>query len=139
MAINGALDGLKKDVMKNLSKEKLKQYIFFLSKRYYETYINNDEEAFLNTIESLHDVVNEYSVTYVNLIGFTFFCLFLNANVVLTKAGANKDMTLENVFTYDLLEDDDFEDDLHHDLRNILNKERVRARYYEKRASEFIE
>lgn len=139
MAINGALDGLKKDVMKNLSKEKLKQYIFFLSKRYYETYINNDEEAFLNTIESLHDVVNEYSVTYVNLICFTFFCLFLNANVVLTKAGANKDMTLENVFTYDLLEDDDFEDDLHHDLRNILNKERVRARYYEKRASEFIE
>ncbi len=134
MAINGAFDGLKKDVMKNLSKEKLKQYIFFLSKRYYETYINNDEEAFLNTIESLHDVVNEYSVTYVNLIGFTFFCLFLNANVVLTKAGANKDMTLENVFTYDLLEDDDFEDDLHHDLRNILNKERVRARYYEKRA-----
>lgn len=139
MAINGALDGLKKDVMKNLSKDKLKKYIFYLSKRYYETYINNDEEAFVNTIESLHNVVNEYSVTYVNLIGFTFYCLHVNANLLLTKAGANKEMTLENVFTYDLLEDDDFEDDLHHDLKNIFNKERVRSRYYEKRASEFVE
>ena len=135
MAINGSLDGLKKDVLSGLSKDKLKQYIFYLSKRYYETYIKNDEEAFLNIIESLQSVIDEYSVIYVNLKGFMFYCLYVNANCLLTKAGANKEMSLDNIFIYDLLEDDDFEDDLHHDMKEIFNKERVKERYYEKRTS----
>lgn len=138
MAINGSLDGLKKDVMKNLSKDKLKSYIFFLTKQYYEFYVKRDEDSFNNAIELLQSVIDEYSETYVNLHGFVFYCLYLNANIILNKAGANKKFELKNIFTYDLLEDDNFEDDLHHDIKNIFNKERVRERYYEKKTSELI-
>ena len=137
MAIN--LDGLKKDVLKNLSKDKLKQYIFHLTKKYYVSFIEGDEEIFNNTLELLHEVIDEYNFTYVNLQGFTFFCLYLNANIIMTKASSNDSFELKNIFKYDLLEDDDFEDDLHHDIKNIFNKERVKERYYEKRTSQFIE
>ena len=137
MAIN--LDGLKKDVLKNLSKDKLKQYIFHLTKKYYVSFIEGDEETFNNTLELLHEVIDEYNFTYVNLQGFTFFCLYLNANIIMIKASSNDSFELKNIFKYDLLEDDDFEDDLHHDIKNIFNKERVKERYYEKRTSQFIE
>lgn len=139
MAINSSLDGLKKDVIKNLSKDKLKKYIFHLTKKYYVSFIEGDEETFNNTLELLHNVIEEYSLIYLNLQGFIFFCLYLNANVIMTKASSNDMFELKNVFTYDLLEDDDFEDDLHHDMKNIFNKERVKERYYEKRTSQFIE
>ena len=139
LAINGSLDGLKKDVLKNLSKDKLKSYIFNLTKKYYVSFIEGDEETFNNTLELLHEVIDEYNFTYVNLQGFTFFCLYLNANIIMTKASSNDSFELKNIFKYDLLEDDDFEDDLHHDIKNIFNKERVKERYYEKRTSQFIE
>lgn len=139
MAINGSLDGLKKDVMKNLSKDKLKSYIFNLTKKYYMSFIEDDEETFNNTLELLHDVIDEYSLTYVNLQGFVFYCLHLNANIIMTKASSNNSFELKNIFNYDLLEDDNFEDDLHHDIKKIFNKERVKERYYEKRTSELVE
>lgn len=139
MAINGSLDGLKKDVLKNLSKDKLKSYIFNLTKKYYVSFIEGDEETFNNTLELLHEVIDEYNLTYVNLQGFTFFCLYLNANIIMTKASSNDSFELKNIFKYDLLEDDDFEDDLRHDIKEIFNKERVKERYYEKRTSELIE
>lgn len=139
MAINGNIDGLKKDVIKNLSKDKLKRYIFYLTKQYFETYIANDEEAFNFNIELLNEVINEYREVYINLMGFVFFCLSLNANVVITKGTSGTSFKLANPFTYDLIEDEDFEDDLHHDMKIIFNKERVKERYYEKKISEFIE
>lgn len=138
MAINSSIDGLKKDVISNLSKDKLKQYIFYLTKRYYETHQDNDENAFNINLELLQDVIDEYRETYVNLLGFVFFCLYLNANVIMMKTSSGNSFELTNVFNYDLLEDDDFEEDLHHDIKNIFNKERVKERYYEKRASQFI-
>ena len=103
------------------------------------SFIEGDEETFNNTLELLHEVIDEYNFTYVNLQGFTFFCLYLNANIIMTKASSNDSFELKNIFKYDLLEDDDFEDDLHHDIKNIFNKERVKERYYEKRTSQFIE
>ena len=139
MAINGSLDGLKKDVMKNLSKDKLKTYIFNLTKKYYMSFIEGDEETFNNTLELLHDVIDEYSLTYVNLEGFVFFCMHLTANIIMTKASSNDSFELKKVLNYDLREDDTFEDDLHHDIKNIFNKERVKERYYEKRTSELVE
>ena len=138
MAINGSLDGMKKDVIKNLSKDKLKQYIFYLTKKYYETYLECDEEAFNNTLEQLYEVIKQYRETYVNLLGFTFFCLHLNANVIMMKQGSNNSFKLTNIAKYDLLEDDNYEDDLRHDIKEIFNKERIKERYYEKRASELI-
>lgn len=139
MAINMSLDGLKKDVIKNLSKDKLKKYIFNLTKKYYMSFIEGDEEAFNNTLELLNEVLNEYRLTYVNLQGFIFFCLYLNANVIMMKASSNDMFELTNPFTYDLLEDDNYEDDLRHDIKEIFNKDRVKERYYEKRTSELIE
>lgn len=138
MAINSNLEGLKKDVISNLSKDKLKQYIFYLTKQYYETFKENDEKAFNLNLELLQGVIDEYKETYVNLLGFVFFCLYLNANVNMMKQFSGNSFELKNVFTYDLLEDDNFEDELHHDLKNIFNKERVKERYYEKRVSELI-
>ena len=75
MAINSSLDGLKKDVIKNLSKDKLKQYIMYLTKKYYVSYIEGDEDTFNNTLEHLNEVSNQYGLTYVNLQGYIFFCL----------------------------------------------------------------
>ena len=134
MSSMSTLDGIKKDVISNLSKDKLKQYIFYLTKRYYETFQENDEDAFNNTLELLQDVIDEYRETYVNLLGFVFFCLYLNANVNVMKTSSDNSFELKNIFAYDLLEDD-----LHHDIKEIFNKERVKERYYEKRASQFIE
>lgn len=135
MAINSSLDGLKKDVLKNLSKDKLKQYISYLTKQYYVSYIEGDEETFNNTLTHLTNIVREYELTYVNLQGFVFYCMYKNANMIMMKASSNEGFELKDVFTYDLLEDDNFEDDLHHDMKNIFNKERVKERYYEKRTS----
>ena len=103
------------------------------------SFIEDDEETFNNTLELLHDVIDEYSLTYVNLQGFVFYCLHLNANIIMTKASSNNSFELKNIFNYDLLEDDNFEDDLHHDIKKIFNKERVKERYYEKRTSELVE
>ena len=103
------------------------------------SFIEGDEETFNNTLELLHDVIDEYSLTYVNLKGFVFYCLHLNANIIMTKASSNDSFELKNIFNYDLLEDDNFEDDLHHDIKKIFNKERVKERYYEKRTSELVE
>lgn len=139
MAINGSLESMRKDVLKNLSKDKLKQYIFNLTKKYYLSYIEGDEETFNNTLERLHGVINEYGLIYVNLQGFIFFCMHLNANMIMMKACSNDKFELTNLCNYDLLEDDSFEDDLRHDIKNIFNKDRVRERYYEKRTSELIE
>lgn len=139
MAINGSIDGMKKDMMKNLSKDKLKQYLFHLTKKYYMSFIEGDEDTFNSTIERLHEVIDEYSLTYVNLQGFIFYCLYLNANVIMTKASSNNSFELTNLFTYDLFEDEDFEDDLRHDIKEIFNKERIKERYYEKRTSELVE
>ena len=137
MAINSSLDGLKKDVIKNLSKDKLKSYIFYLTKKYYKTFIEGDEEAFNNNLEQIYAIINEYRDTYVNLMGFVFYCLQLNANVIMMKS-SNNSFELRNIAKYDLFEDDTFEDDLRHDIKEIFNKERVKERYYEKRTSELI-
>ena len=139
MSSMSALDGIKKDVISNLSKDKLKSYIFNLTKKYYMSYIEGDEETFNNTLELLNDVIDEYSLTYVNLQGFVFYCMYLNANVIMMKASSNNSFELTNLFTYDLLEDDNYEDDLRHDIKEIFNKERIKERYYEKRASKLVE
>lgn len=99
------------------------------------SYIEGDEETFNNTLELLNDVIDEYSLTYVNLQGFVFFCLYLNANMIMTKASSNDKFELKNIFNYDLREDENFEDDLRHDIKEIFNKERIKERYYEKRTS----
>ncbi len=133
------IDRMKGNVISNLSKDKLKKYIFYLTRKYYETYMAKDENAFNETIETLMEVIGAYRETYVNLMGFIYYCLYLNSILIISEKTDNKEFSLKNISKYDLLEDDDFEDELSHDIKNIFNKDRIRRRYYEKGISEFVE
>lgn len=126
------------DVLRNLSKDKLKQYIFYLTKRYYETYKNNDNEAFERVINQLYFLVEEYGDKYVNLNGFVCYCLYLHANVEVMQAHEEqRTFSLDPLFKMDLLEDD--VEELAHDIKNIFNKQRIKERYNEKRTCEHVE
>ena len=125
------------DVLTNLSREKLKQYIFYLTQKYYSSYLDNDVEAFDRAVEQLFFIVEEYGDKYVNLQGFICYCLYLNANVEVMKKHDQQKFSLDPLFKMDLLDDD--VEGLAHDIKNIFNKERIKERYYEKRTREFIE
>lgn len=126
-----------KQLLQGLSKDKLKSLIFYLTKKYYTAYIDNDVEAYNIAIEQLFFIVEEYDEKYVNIYGFVSYCLHLNANVELTKQHKEQVFELEPLFKMDLLEDD--VEELGHDIKNIFNKERIKERYYEKRTRELIE
>ena len=126
-----------KEVLTNLSREKLKRYIFYLTKNYYETYAKGDVEAHDRAIEQLFFISEEYGDEYVNLQGFICYCLYLNANVEVMKAHDQQAFALDPLFKMDLLEDN--VEELPFDIKNIFNKERIKERYYEKRTREFIE
>ena len=125
-----------KVLLQDLSKDKLKSLIFYLTKRYYESYKENDVEAYEIAIEQLFVIVEEYDDTYVNLKGFICYCLYLNANVELMKEH-DQDFQLDPLFKMDLLEDN--VEELAHDIKNIFNKERIKERYNAKRTCEHVE
>ena len=125
------------DLLRNLSKDKLKSYIFYLAKKYYESYKENDVEAYNIAIEQLFFLVEEYEDKFVNLQGFVCYCLYLNANVEVMKIHDQQAFPLEPLFKMDLLTGD--VEELGHDIKNIFNKERIKERYYEKRTRELIE
>ncbi len=132
------LGRLKKDVISNMSKGKFKKYLFYLTRKYYEAYLEDDEESFNECIENLMDVISEYRETYINLMGYVYYTLYLNAILIISEKSSNEDFSLKNIQKYDLFEEDD-EEELHHDIKNIFNKERVRRRYYEKGIEESLE
>ena len=126
-----------KEVLRNLSKDKLKQYIFYLTKKHYDSYKEDDVEAYELAIEQLFFITEQYGDKYVNLDGFICYCMYLNANVELMNSRRQQAFELEPLFKMDLLEDD--VEELAHDIKNIFNKERIKERYNEKRTREFIE
>ena len=132
------LDRMKGDVISNLSKDKFKKYLFYLTRKYYEAYLNDDEDAFNETLESIMNVISEYREEYINLMGYVYYCLYLNSILIISEKAPNEHFSLKNIQKYDLLEDDE-EEELSHDLKNIFNKDRVRRRYFEKGISESIE
>lgn len=128
----GKLDRIKGDVISNLSKDKLKKYLFYLTRKYYDSYLQDDEKAFNETLENLMDVISEYREVYINLMGYVYYCLYLNSILIISEKAPNDDFSLKNIAKYDLMEDDGDDEELSHDMRNIFNKERVRRRYFEK-------
>jgi len=126
-----------KEVLKGLSKDKLKQLIFYLTKRYYEAYKTGDVEAYDKAIEQLFFIFQEYNDKYVNLQGFMCYCLYLNANVELMNANDKQVFALDPLFKMDLLDED--VEELPFDIKNIFNKQRIRERYNEKRTRALIE
>ena len=133
------IDRMKGNVLSNLSKDKLKKYLFYLTRKYYETYMNGDENGFNETIETLMEVIGIYRETYVNLMGFVFYCLYINSILIISEKTGNDEFSLKNISKYDLMEDDDFEDELSHDIKKIFNKSRIRRRRYEKGLIESLE
>ncbi len=126
-----------RDVMRNLSRDKLKSLIFYLTRRYYETFKENDVEAFERVINQLFVIVEEYGDKYVNLNGFVCYCLYLHVNVEVMQAHEQQTFSLDPLFKMDLLEDD--VEELSHDIKNIFNKQRIKERYNEKRTREHVE
>ena len=132
MVTNSSLDRMKKDVIVNLSKDKLKSYIFYLTKKYYESYLAGDEKAFNQVFAQLYALNDEYNETYVNLLGFIYFCLNVHANDIMMNEHEDIEFKLKYLANYDLYEDEELEEDLKFDIKNIFNKERIRERYDEK-------
>ena len=125
------------DVLTNLSKDKLKQYIFYLTQKYYMSYKERDFKAYNLALEQLFFIVEEYDDKYTNLQGFICYSLYLNANVELMKKDDQLTFKLDPVFKMDLLEND--VEDLPFDIKNIFNKQRIRGRYNAKRTCEHVE
>lgn len=125
------------DILMNLSKNKLKSYIFYLTKRYYDSFKQNDVEAYELSIKHLFFIVEEYGDKYVNLQGFICYCLYLNANAEITNDHDKRTFELKPLFKVDLHEDD--VEELPFDMRNIFNKQRIKERYNEKRTREHVE
>ena len=132
------LDRLKGNVISNLPKGKFKKYLFYLTRKYFEAYLEDDEDAFNEVMGNLMEVISEYREDYMNLMGYVFYCLYLNSILIISEQSSEKGFSLKNISKYDLLEYDE-EEELSHDLKNIFNKERVRRRYYEKGISESSE
>lgn len=125
------------DVLRNLSKDKLKQYIFYLTQKYYTCYNEGDVDGFDRTIEQLFFIAEEYGDKYDNMDGFVAYCLYLSANVELMKTNSAQAFALDPLFKMDLRAGD--VEELPFDLKNIFNKQRIKERYYEKRTRELIE
>lgn len=139
MANADKLDRMKNDVISNFDKTKLKKYLFYLTRKYYESYLKKEEEEFNETIEKIMDVIDEYRDIYINLWGYVYYCLYLNAVLIFSEKSKNNDFILKNISKYDLMEDNDLEEELHHDIKKIFNKDRIRMRYYAERIGEPIE
>ncbi len=133
------IDRMKDDAISRLDKEKLKKYILFLSRKYYEAYMKKDEKDFNDSIEKLLAVNEIYDGEYENIMGFIYYCLYLNAILLISENVVNDGFGLKNIAKYDLIREEDFEDELSHDIKKIFNKDRVRRRYYEKGISESFE
>ena len=125
------------EVLRDLPFDKLKQYIFYLTQRYYSTYLADDIEAHNTITEQLYVIMEEYNAKYCNLDGFVCFCLYLNGNVELMRATEDKAFMLEPLFPMELKEED--VEELPFDIKNIFNKERIRERYNEKRTCQVTE
>lgn len=134
------LKNKQQELIANLEEEDLKQYILFISNCFYESYVNNDVKQFEFNKELLEEVIETYKDIYVNITGFVYFSLFLNANTHLKELASDSAIEINVPFKYNLYESEESEEEeLTHNIKNILTKERIRARYNEKRAEKTVE
>ena len=139
MVNTDSLERKKKEILSNLNETDLKQYVVLLTSEYYKHFKNNDVKEFNNTLNLLKEVVEVYKDKYSNIIGFVYFNLFLNANILLGETVKDSTIKLANPFKYTLYETDELEEELNHDIEAIFNKDRIRARYNAKQTNKEIE
>lgn len=133
------LESKQKDILLNLSKEDLEQYILYLTNNYYNSFIKSDVKNHEFNINLLKDVIEHYKEKYPNIVGFIYYNLFMNANIKLTELASDSTIKLSNPFKYGLYESEEMEEELTHDIRKIFNKERIRARYNEQQTNKATE
>lgn len=134
-----SLERKKKELLSNLNESDLKQYVVLLTNDYYKHFKNNDVAEFNNTLNLLKEVVEVYKDKYSNIIGFVYYNLFLNANILLGETVKDSSIKLTNPFKYTLYENNELEEELTHDIEKIFNIDRIRARYNEKQTNKEIE
>ena len=134
-----SLERKKKELLSNLNETDLKQYVVLLTNDYYKHFKNNDVKEFNNTLNLLKEVVEVYKDKYTNIIGFLYYNLFLNANIILNETFSDSTVSLSNPFNYGLYETNEIEEELNHDIEAIFNKERIKERYNEKQTNKVAE
>ena len=134
-----SLERKKKELLSNLNESDLKQYIVILTNDYYKYFKNNDVAEYNKTLNLLKEVVEVYKDKYTNIIGFLYYNLFLNANIILGESVSDSTVNLSNPFNYGLYETNEIEEELNHDIEAIFNKERIRERYNEKQINKVVE
>ena len=134
-----SLERKKKELLSNLNESDLKQYIVILTNDYYKYFKNNDVAEYNKTLNLLKEVVEVYKDKYTNIIGFLYYNLFLNANIILNETFSDSTVSLSNPFNYGLYETNEIEEELNHDIEAIFNKERIKERYNEKQTNKVAE
>ena len=133
------LENKQRELLTNLSENELKQYILYLTRSYYTSFREDNEELFNFNLNLLKDIVEHYKETYPNIVGFIYYNLFMNANIIITETATDSKIKLNNPFKYDLYESEEMEEELNHDIRKIFNKDRIRARYNEQQTNKATE
>ena len=95
------LETKRKDVISNFDEKELKQYLFYLTKEYYEGFLANDEDRFSKAIDLIYEVIEEYNESYSNINEFVIYCLYLNANLIISKIDSKHKFELTTLFKYD--------------------------------------
>lgn len=134
-----SLENKKKQILANLNESDLNQYIILLTSNYYKAFKENDVSEYNYNLGLLKEVTELYKDKYSNIIGFVYYNLFLNANILLTESVADSTIKLANPFNYKLSESSELEEELTHDIEEIFNIDRIRARYNEKQTNKVNE
>lgn len=72
------------DIISDFSEEELVNYVQQLTGKYYSSYLNNDVEAFNNTVNYLKEIISIYEFDYPNLIHYINYCLVESINTLLS-------------------------------------------------------
>ena len=139
MVNTDSLENKKKEILSNLNESDLKQYLVLLSNNYYKYFKENNVKEFNSNLKLLNEVIEVYKEKYSNIIGFAYYNLFLNANILLSETVKDSNVSLTNPFKYNLHKSEELEEELTHDIEKIFNIERIRARYNEKQVNTEIE
>jgi len=136
MVSTNSLEKKKRELLLNLSFADLKQYILLITNNYYKAFAENDVKEFNHNLYLIKEIIELYKDKYANITGFVYYNLTLHSNNLLNE---NSTIKLENCFKYDLQESNEIEEELNHDIKEIFNIDRIKARYNEKQNNKVVE
>lgn len=108
------------NLINDLSKEEIEQYIQVLTKNYYEYYLSGNAKKFNDNFKQLKNLIGIIELDYPNIRNYTNYCLLCNINSILEnnlkvdidlivfessidETEVSKiDMTDDKIFEYDL-------------------------------------